>query len=564
MAQATSPTPTHARTGALWLPRLVWIITGLGAVGAFLWCLILVPSTTRDAFPIGDGALIELYTLHASRGWWDLGPYSRFGWHHPGPLFFYLVVPFYTASQLHSVALNAGAFAINMLALGTIAWCLTRYASAALSVTVSIALASYLWRLPLLLVSAWNPHTPLLPSAALIVAAAIVSAGHLSLMPVVVAAASFVSQTHLGLLPCAVAATGCAVVAGCVSARRGNGDAAPASRSTWFWLGASALVAIVLWLPPMVQEIRTADGNLSKIARFFIVQDPTDAGIPLTETVTVWTMMMSAPARPGLSFPTGRGFPRVVSGWMTAAIVAVVMLLVVAGSWAGRSGRRVEAWCCRLCAMLSIVAFVAIARVRGGLLDHVVAWVTVIGLLAFASLAAVVTSWAGASVRSAMARASVRVRPGWIVPVVSLALLAGALGQGVVELERMRNVWSGTRSEDRTPVESLYATTHAFLSTAHVRRPLIRAAGTWDTVAGLVLQLHKRGIPVGVSDDAVWLVGAPLARDGTEDADLTVAARDSRPEVSRREGDCMLIERHGVSLHVLLSSLKEPVALTCE
>jgi hypothetical protein len=62
----------------------------------------------------------------------------------------------------------------------------------------------------------------------------------------------------------------------------------------------------------------------------------------------------------------------------------------------------------------------------------------------------------------------------------------------------------------------------------------------------------------------VWLVGAPLARDGTEDADLTVAARDSRPEVSRREGDCMLIERHGVSLHVLLSSLKEPVALTCE
>ena len=40
--------------------------------------------------PQKDTALAELYTRHAARGDLLLGPYSRFGWHHPGPLLYYL------------------------------------------------------------------------------------------------------------------------------------------------------------------------------------------------------------------------------------------------------------------------------------------------------------------------------------------------------------------------------------------------------------------------------------------------------------------------------------------
>ena len=38
----------------------------------------------------GDGATLELRTLHAAHGAQLLGPYSGFYWNHPGPAFFYL------------------------------------------------------------------------------------------------------------------------------------------------------------------------------------------------------------------------------------------------------------------------------------------------------------------------------------------------------------------------------------------------------------------------------------------------------------------------------------------
>jgi hypothetical protein len=37
----------------------------------------------------GDYAALELYTRLAAQGRQLLGPYSRFGFHHPGPAYFY-------------------------------------------------------------------------------------------------------------------------------------------------------------------------------------------------------------------------------------------------------------------------------------------------------------------------------------------------------------------------------------------------------------------------------------------------------------------------------------------
>src|SRR5262245_9076293 len=91
---------------------IVWlsIIAGALPIAAlsvfFRWA-------TGDVYPVGDAAILEIYTLHAVRGFWTLGPYSQFGWNHPGPLYFYLLAPFYVLSGQKTVALHVGAFSIN-------------------------------------------------------------------------------------------------------------------------------------------------------------------------------------------------------------------------------------------------------------------------------------------------------------------------------------------------------------------------------------------------------------------------------------------------------------------
>lgn len=536
--------------------------------GVFLWCLLVIPGT-REAFPTGDGAVIELYTLQASRGWWEYGPYSRWGWHHPGPLFFYLIAPFYMAAHLHSLAINAGTVAINLIAVTTILWAVARHASTTLAVSVTAFLATYLWRMPPLLVSAWNPHTVLLPLAALIVTASITAAGRMSLLPLTIVTASFVSQTHIGLLPCGVLVTGCALAAGMMSASKpGAPKTGDSGRGRWFWLGISALVGFVAWLPPMVEQLTNADGNLGKILHFFLTPDPADPNAPFMQALRVWADALVAPLGPDLHFAVGGLLAREASTRIVALASFSVALLIVAG-WRTRRGAAVDAWFCRICAVASLSALLAMTGVRQGFGDYMVAWISVIGLMNGAALAAwLFTSIAAITPIANRARgagaANARVSIRWIVPVVTSICLIAVTVHGARDLEGLRAARNAARNGDRVRGESVYVALRAFLAKARVHRPLIRVVGTWDNAAAIVLQLDKRDQPVAVDDDALWLIGPQFAKNGSEDAELALADRSERQRVAARDGDCMLIERHGLSLHVLLPSLREPVTLTCE
>jgi hypothetical protein len=562
---ADAPSATGAKHSGL-----LWAIGGLGVLGVFLWCLLVIPGTP-DAFPIGDAAVIELYTLQASRGWWEYGAYSRWGWHHPGPMMFYALAVFYTAAHANFLAIIAGAVAINVAALTATLWAVARHGSATLAVAVTASLALYLWRLPLL-GSAWNPHLVLLPLAALIVSASIAAAGRVSLLPLTIVMATFVTQTHIALLSSAAAATACALVAGLTAGLTGsfttraamvtaeNAPARASGRDRWFWLGVSMLIAFVLWLPPIVEQVTHDDGNFSKIARFFMTPNPGDPGVPFMPALRAWASALLASFRPGLSIPGGGALASEASTPVVVLAVSSIVLLIVAG-WRTSRGA-VDAWFCRICALLSIVALPAIMRAQGGLGDYMVAWITMIGVMNAAALAAWLFTW----LFTVIARRGANVRAGWIVPVVTCTCLIAVIAHGAIGLERNRAGSNAPRPPEavRMPGESAYGALRAFLAKARIRKPLIRVAGTWDNAATIVLKLDKRGQPVAVDDDALWLIGPKFKRDGTEDADMTLAAKWERENVTRRDGDCMLIERHGLSLHVLLPSLRTPITLTCE
>jgi hypothetical protein len=105
-----------------------------------------------DDYSIGDGAFLELGTLHSVRGIWPFGPYSQFGRHHPGPLYFYLLAPLYAAGGFRFAALNVGAALINAASAILMLSVIRGRASSSLAVGVTVAILVYVVRLSPMLV----------------------------------------------------------------------------------------------------------------------------------------------------------------------------------------------------------------------------------------------------------------------------------------------------------------------------------------------------------------------------------------------------------------------------
>ncbi len=167
---------------------------------------------TAPTGPTGDHAVLELYTLYAAETPWPLGPYSRFVWHHPGPLFFYWELPWHLASGQRTQGMQTGALALAVVSLGAMLALLVRYAPAAVSLCAALALGVYTLRLHALSTDFWNPLVVVLPMTLLIVLGAGLACGRWKQMPWFVFVASFVVQTHLSVLPCVVAVTALALL----------------------------------------------------------------------------------------------------------------------------------------------------------------------------------------------------------------------------------------------------------------------------------------------------------------------------------------------------------------
>ena len=199
-------------------PQRAWLAaSGLGAIllalswrvawwrGAAITSLVvaaaiaLLNRATDSGAPTGDAALLEIYTWHALRGRQVLGAYSQFGWHHPGPLSFYWLAPFFAIGKHTTFGLNTGVLVGNLTALAVVAWLVTvRAARPAVSYVLALAvmLALYLTRLPALLVNSWNPHTPVLPLVALLVTAAATLGGDRRLWPLALVLASRIANSR--------------------------------------------------------------------------------------------------------------------------------------------------------------------------------------------------------------------------------------------------------------------------------------------------------------------------------------------------------------------------------
>jgi hypothetical protein len=498
--------------------------------------LIFYARTADAAFaPVGDIALIETYTIHATRGELLLGPYSRYGWNHPGPLYFYLQAPFYVLSGYRSAGLSAGALAINLFALGVLVWvCFQAAGPVFLPIGIAAAAALFATRALDMMASQWNPHVLVLPTMAIVGMAAAIAAGWIRLLPVLVALASFVVQTHLGVGPAVIAVSGAAAA---MLAVRAIVIRSEGSTRVWPILTAALGVFLMLWMLPLAQQFSRPEGNLTQLWMFFGAGEARP-GQPWRVSFRTWADMISALPRSDVHVGWGNRYRPDAGPWNQAWAIAETTAVAAIALWAGLRKEWFRAALAAMTLIASLVGLWSITRIDGETYDHLVFWLAGIGALQLGLIADAV----------------VRLVPGANRPIpVRLAAAACVLLFGVAVAGGFQDLRVIVSRSFRPGLQQLTARRLADWIAptleANVRGPLVTIdQPTWGTAAGVLLQLRKRQIPYSVEEGWSFMFG-PAAR-ATGDRGVTDKLIFAGPELSLRLEGRAGVEKLGERDHV--------------
>jgi hypothetical protein len=497
------------------MPRVQRRIAAVCGALALSGAAILVARGGGPVTPVSDTAVIESFTLYASRAQLLVGPYSRYGWHHPGPLYFYLLAPVYTLAGSSTPGLSAGALLINLASIVVLAWVLVRTAGGWLTVAVTASMAVYVWRLAPLLVSPWNPLVVVLPLAALTVVAAAVASGDHGRAPLGVALASFVMQTHLGVVPTALAVSAVLALATWHAAR----EAIPRSRRAAI---IAAAVAAVLWAVPLSEQVSASPGNMTALWRFF--STPDRGHQTMATTYAAWSDMVTGIARPDFHIAGGSPFrrsrwrpARTVAGCEVAALTAIALI-------ARRRRRQFEAAFASVLLLALAIAFAAVTRIHDEIIDHEVFWISALGALVAATIVAAAAGWWSEAPKRLGACAA-----------VGACALAAYVGFGELSAVTKRTI-------DPDPARRAAAVIGDALE-RRVRstgvRPLIQIdQDEWPVAAGALLHLQRSRLAFAVEDDWLVMFTEHARSTGAEAERITITGqRRHYLLTSRREGE---------------------------
>lgn len=449
----------------------------------------------------GDFATLELQTRLVTTGGTLLGPYSRFGFNHPGPLYFYLLAPVYGLTGGVSRAMFLGPLVIAAAATIVVTFAVARLASRAHAFAVATVLVAWCAAFGSVATMPWNPMVIALPLVTFTVLAALAASGRLAALPAATFTGAFAAQTHLSCVPYVGALLAVAVVSGGLVVRRDRGGLRAARRPL---LVASAVLGITSF-PPLVEQLLPKGGNLSRIAKLFLdrPEPPKSWGETLTALarVSAWLPerviegklakepidpepMWSAPFEPNAPTPS----------LALAAFVVVITAACLALAWRRRD--RVVLALFGASLLGALVTAVALRGIVGVPFRYLLFWATtpaiVLAVACLASLAAF------ASERGAR-RAEV-LGAGALVALALVAFGATRLTASAVTLR-------GVGVMPAIPgLPDAYAALVARLD-RDGRVPVIHGGPGWHVNAATQLELVKDGRPLRVIAGERWLFG---------------------------------------------------------
>lgn len=371
-------TTTAARTS-----RLRWILVVVSVVAPFVVALVVVWSKGRW-YPAGDMAQAELHM----RGFFGNPPLvgaagriiddTGFQGSHPGPSLWFAMLPVYLLGGRTSAGLMAAVVSVHLVSAAAAVW-LARRRFGWSGVTVVALVVLFFVRAsgPDLIVEPWNPWLALLPFLVfvLVVNEVIHHQGSWRWIVAAVVVGSHCVQCHAGY----ALVVGIAFVAVLVALVRRR-DAAG--------VGAGLAGLGVMWLLPLVDQIRREPGNIEILLQHF--GSPDEPTIALGEAIRIVATQFNV-IGPWL---TGSGLSAPAETWARwPGFVVFVILVGMARRRAVKTGDRdVGALLVTLIGG-SVVAGLSILRIFGSYLDYTIRWVWILsGLMVIVSILGLVRS----------------------------------------------------------------------------------------------------------------------------------------------------------------------------
>jgi hypothetical protein len=506
-------------------PAAVALLVLLAVLPLLPTLVFILRSPWPDGSADDDLAILELRTMEAGRGRHLVGPYSRFGWSHPGPAEFYLLYPFHLLSGRKTAGLGLGAVFANIAAAAGLAWVAVRILGTRRGAILVLLFPGLVLTLgPGGAGSAWNPHITVLPFALYLVLAAAVALEGPGYLPAAAVVGSFLVQTHLGYAP----VTAAVAIAALWEWRRRRDVRAEWPRLQKR-LAVTAVLLFVMWLPPLVEQIRESPGNMTLIARF----------LGWSRTLHTFAEVSGAMVGPLASVPLRLATLLVPStsdnrsSGSGTLVLLLVALLPLARSVAARRGDAPARVLSTLGLTSLVVAYWSVFSIRGEIFDYLVLWVAAAGFLGWAALSAVV-------VGPEKENASPWIRRGLLLAAALFALLATVSNARHVGSERP------VLSERNEPVWQVTQAIRTWISKNGMKKPVLSIGthDTWVPASGVFLNLAKAGAPFSIDEEWWSMFGRAFRPDGTESGTLVLGDATLHDALSPRP-DYTLVGRGG-------------------
>ena len=392
MTQTIPPPISEFRTTSLSSPRwwrdpwaIASVIVAVVLTAIVIWPILDAGRAALDFVwrPSGDWAVLTMRVEDVGRDTPLVGPYSRFGWNHPGPLMYWLLAfPYHLFGDKPEAILAAAATinALTVAALSAVAWRRGRLPMVALAMTATAILIHAMGAATIR--DPWNPFITLLPLALTVFLVWSVIEGDFWMWPPLAFLVSFELQSHIGYLPM-LAMLGVSVFVITWRSKSMGALLPTATKQRWWVLGLSSAVVIGCWLPVLLDQV-AGTGNLGAIAQYFL--SPGDSPAGFGTALHVAADQLRLPSAPWLGRAELAGLDGALLGSGLAALA--VPILSMAGSlWLAVRMRVLTALRFQLVVIATALGgLIATARVTGPLFDWVVRWWWVIASLWWLSI----------------------------------------------------------------------------------------------------------------------------------------------------------------------------------